>query len=642
MLPQWDIDANLPMIHKTYTMHDMLTDDEMLRLTENGDQVLVYTKRQPLDAICLGDHLVLDDGSFRISENISAVRFDIPEYLDQGVAVSTLFPTLRQGTQVVPQLRNELALAVEIDAREYFEEMTFSRGRLLLFFTNKLSIPLRLEHIRLLSTTGAVIAQSSYNGLVQPGAEISLPHVLLDGMTLNSLMRLAFDVSTPGSNEAVDISGSMYLGIKGRIEQTEISSVRGCIPAQHFQVQNEIDMPGAVGMRIREALVKHGAVHLVVTNHFNLAASITVTLPNAMRDASPLRATTTVQANSSKSLSIDLSNAVLTPRNETMLLFESSVSTEDAGSRVVTITATDNVSIDGEFERVAFTTMTGNYSPGTIAIRSMQVSDFGLDKSVAASLQLHDVRMWASLRNQASLPLGMNDVSILGRSRSGSSASLNVQAMDIGGRSDKTVQFDNTHVTSFFNSFKPAFPDSLGMKGKFLLNPDKQYGSLHASDSILGDVHVEFPLRFTQVSASITDTVKLVIDESSRRKMTDVNEGTFTFSIENHLPASVTIEPVFLDERYKPLLSPTSTSGDAPYVAAAPVDVNGFVARSITESINLHFSGQDFAAISRAAWVQFRISFDSKQQSGATFRSTDYVRVRGYARLNISSTITEK
>ena len=57
VLPEWDIDANVPLINHTYTMQDMLQDDDVLRITQDGDQVLVVTQRYPVDAISLADHL---------------------------------------------------------------------------------------------------------------------------------------------------------------------------------------------------------------------------------------------------------------------------------------------------------------------------------------------------------------------------------------------------------------------------------------------------------------------------------------------------------------------------------------------------------------------------------------------------------
>jgi hypothetical protein len=182
----------------------------------------------------------------------------------------------------------------------------------------------------------------------------------------------------------------------------------------------------------------------------------------------------------------------------------------------------------------------------------------------------------------------------------------------------------------------------MGLEGTFTLNPDGQYGSAAASDSLTGDLYVEFPLRFTQVHGSVMDTVEMFIDEESRKKLAEVNEGVLRFDIENHLPTSVSVEAEFLDSRYRPLLTPRSSDGSLLQAKAAIIGNDGFASRSVVETLQLRFSGEDFAALSRAAWIRFTLSFNTDQNSGAAFRNTDYVRVRGYTRLNVRSTMVTK
>ncbi|HOJ03180.1 MAG TPA: hypothetical protein PK916_04170 [Bacteroidota bacterium] len=643
MLPEWDVDANLPLVNKTYTMQDMLSDDDMLRITQNGDQVLLVTRKYPLNAIRIGDHLRVDDQSFRLSEKLDIIRFDIPDYLDQAMDVFTLFPTLPRGSQVVPSMRNELGMGIEIDAREWFEEMTFESGALALEFTNSTPVPLRLEAIRLVGLDNREVARNSYSGTVQPNAKVNLPVMRLDGLTLSSRMRLAFDVSTPGSGGAnVNVSSSHYLGVKGSIADSRILSVKGFVPSQQTTVNDNIDLAGATGLRIKDGLVRSGSISFVVSNHFNLGADITIGLGGATRGGAPLSTSATVPAKGSKTITLDLSGAELRPVNDRLLPYQAHIVTEDASDRTVLVRRYDSVSVNGSVKSVAFDRMTGTLAPRTLRIREMEKSNFGIDRKISGSIKLNEANMWAALRNQAVLRVGIQEASVLGKMTGGSNARLSIPRRDLDGNSQTTITFDRTQVVNFLNSFTPDLPDSLGIEGTFVLNPDGQSGSAAAEDSVVGDLFVEFPLRFTQVNGSVTDTVEMVIDESTRRKLTEVNEGTITFVLENHLPTSVTIRPEFLDKRYAVLLAPVAVDGSAMAVPAAPVDGNGYVTAPRSERIEMRFSGADFLAVSRAAWIRFTLAFNASEQSGCTFRSSDYVRVRGFARLNVSSTITEK
>ena len=642
VLPEWDIDANVPLINHTYTMSDLLSDDEALRITQDGDQVLVVTQRYPVEAISLANHLRISDYEFRASESFDAVHFEIPDYLDQQLGVFTLFPSMPNGSQVIPSLRNDLGVTVVLDAREYFEEMTFAKGKLALEFTNTTPVGLRLEDIRLVDGKGATIGQSSYANVIQSGQRVALPTMSLDGLKLTSDMRLTFDISTPGSGgKTVSVTSANSLGVKAALTDTDILSVRGFLPSQNFDYNRTTNISNGSGLKVRDGLVRSGIVQFTVQNHFAVGADVAITLENATKGGVPLRATAQVNPKSAKTISIDLAGAALLLKNETDLSYSARIVTSDATTAAVYVHRDDSVSVTGRLRDVYLASMTGTLAPTTLRVRKMKYSELNLDKSITGSIELKDARMWVDLRNDALLPVGISSATVLGKNTGGSSAKMSVNPFDLAGKSSATIQFDNSAVTSFLNSFSPNYPDSVGLEGEFVLNPTREYGSATSEDHLTGDVYVEFPLRFTQVAGSITDTVALEIDSDTRKKLGEVNEGTLSFDLENHLPTEVIIEPEFLDSRYRPLFAPVATDGAPMRVGAAPVDASGFVSRSIIERVTLHFSGEDFGKLAQATFIRFRISFNARN-SGGSFRSTDYVRVRGGASLNVSTAITGK
>jgi len=643
MMPEWDVDANMPLVNHTYTMEDLLQEDDILRITQNGDQVLVVSQRYPLNSICVGDHLRIDDVTFEATERFDAVKFDMPDYLDQHLDVFTLFPDLPRGEQVVSALRNDLGISIAIDTREYFEEMTFAKGRLLLAFTNHVPIPLRIEAIRLVDTDGVTIGSITYDQVVQPEQRAAIPAMMLDGLTLKNNMRLAFDISSPGSGgTSVDLTSAHSLEVEGEVRDTDILSVRGYVPSQELSYSRTVDIAGTSGLRIEDASIRSGSVRFTVNNEFALGAQVIVTLDNVRRGGTPISGSARVDAKGSAALTLDLSGADTQLQNATELTYRAEIVTDNASDHVVLVTKDDRVAMNGSVSGVRLASMTGTLAPTAMSIREMEYSDFGIDRSISGSIQLSEARMWASIRNQAYLPVGITDATVLGKNTSGSSASLRILPTDLAGRSEKTITFENSQVVNFLNSFSPAYPDSLGLEGTFVLNPTGAQGSASATDSIFGDLHVEFPLRFTQISGSVVDTVDMIIGEDSRSKLTEVNEGTLSFDVENHLPTAVTIEPQFLDSDGNVLLTPVSTA-DAPLrVPAAPIDAEGYVSSSLLEKVTMHFSAEDFGLLAQATSIRFRITFDATESTGAAFRTTDYVRIRGYARLNVSSAITEK
>ncbi|MBR9977363.1 MAG: hypothetical protein KFH87_04685 [Bacteroidetes bacterium] len=642
MLPAWDVDANLPLINKTYTMGDILTDKDMLRITRDGEQTLIITQCYPMDAITLGDHLRIDDYEFSTSEKFSALRFDIPDYMDQQLNVYTLFPNLPMGSQVVHALQNDLGIAIAIDTREYFEEMVFASGKLILEFENNTPIPLRLEDIRLVDTKGTTLGRSNYANPIQPGQRVTLTAIQLDNVTLTNSMRLSFDVSTPGSSgNTVDLSSANSLGVRAELTETDILSVRGFLPSQTLSYERAYNITNGSGLRLRDGLIRDGKLNFLFDNDFGVGAEVALTVHSITKSGAPLSATTRVEANSTKSISIALAGATILLQHETDISYSAHIVTDDAGATPVTVHRGDLVKVTGSLRNVSLSTMTGTLAPATLRVDNMRVSDFPIDKSITASLSLSEARMWALLRNDAMLPIGVSEARILGKSVQGTSAQLPIAAVDITGNTQTIIDFDNAKVAHFLNSFSPDYPDSLGMQGDFVLNPTREYGSVTAEDRITGDVFLEFPMRFTQLKGSVVDTIPMVIAEDSRKKMEEVNEGTLTFDLENHLPTEVIVEAEFLDTRYRVLLSPVAVDGSPLRVGPAPVDQKGFVSHSIIERLILHFTAEDFSLLGKAEHIRFRISFDTQENNGS-FRSTDYVRIRGAATLNINTAFTEK
>ncbi|MDX9758540.1 MAG: hypothetical protein RBU27_05210 [Bacteroidota bacterium] len=642
VLPRWDIDASVPLINKTYTMGDLMTEDDMMRITQDGDQVLIVSQRFPVEAISLAQHLTLDDHEFRTAESFNTVRFEIPEYLDQHLNVFTLFPSLSGGTHAVAPTRNDLGVTILLDAREYFEELTFARGTLALRFTNGTPVPIGLEDIRLLAGNGATIRQAGNAGTVQPGQTITLPPLPLDGVTLRSDMRLGFDVTTPGSGgTAVNLGSAHSLGVQGTLTDTDILSVRGFLPAQQLVSTHSVDITDGNGVRIRDGRVHSGSLRFTLKNHFNIGADLTLTVPSVTRDGIPVAVTARVAPKASKTVNIDLAGAAVQLTGETRITYETRIITDDATTTAVTMHRGDSIAVTGALRDVALASMTGTLAPRSMRVRKMKYSDPGLDKSITGAIRLEDARMWVEMRNDAQLPVGVSSAAVLGKNAGGTSATMRVDPFDMAGQSHTTIHFDNSLVKGFLNSFATNYPDSLGIEGEFVLNPTQEYGSARRDDQLTGDVCVEFPLRFTQLAGTVTDTVALDISDDTRKKLVEVNEGTLSFDLENHLPTDVVIEPEFLDSRFRPLFAPVATDGQPLRVGAAPVDGEGFVRQSTLARVSMHFSGEDFAKLAKATSIRFRLSFNARTSSG-TFRSSDYVRVRGGAVLNVSTEITEK
>ena len=639
--PVWDVDANVPVINHTYTLEELLVKDDALSVSDDGTNILVIAQSFPLRNITLAEHLVMEDQSTTVHETVNAVHFDIPDYLNKTLDVFTLFPGLSSGSQVVQPHSNALGVKVEIDARRFFEEVVFDDGRLNLGFANGLTIPIVIDAILLQNTKGQVLGEIHPGTRVQPGQDVTIPAFDLSGVRLESRMSLGFVYSTPGSaGKAVQINGNMGVGLTGSLTETEIASIRGYLPSQELSYEHSADLNDASGLRITNGTISSGTLDIEVRNDVAVSAQFTVTIPQARINGSALSRVFGVGPSTTRAVSFDLAGATLTPVNQTGMSYFIDVVTEDCSNRLVTVHKNDALQAVLRLDGVHFSSLTGTLSPRPVSFRDMSSSKFELSNRLKGNLTYTDARMWAEVRNSTQLPMALNSSTVMGK-RSSRTARIPITPTDLASGQQTTIGFTNTDVVSFLNSFSPEYPDSMGVEGSMLLNPGGMTGTVKAADRLEGTLFVEIPMRFSNFDGYAVDTIAMVMDESTRKRFTEVNEGRLTFTLENHLPTTVTIEPEILDANYQVLLTPRDADGASLQIGSAPTDASGYVTQSLTDKLEMQFSGDDFDKLAKSKWVRFTLRFASRPSGGAIFRTTDYVKVRGFATLNVSSTITE-
>jgi hypothetical protein len=639
--PEWDVNAYVPVVNRTFTMEELLSDDGEVRVTAGSDNTLILSQSFPIEQVALGERLTVADQSFRFSQPCGAIRFDMPSCLDQQLDANTLFPAVHGGAQVVPPLSNELGVAIDVDVRQYFEEALFGAGLLSLTFRNDLPVPVSVDAIRLIDDAGAQLGQIAPHRVVDAGQTVALDAFRLDGMRLRNRMRLGFIVSTPGSGgTTVTFSSGAGLAVTGSIRETNILEIRGFVPSQTLQYSRLTDI-GADGLRVQEGLVRAGALALRMANAFGLGATVTVTVPEAQVNGAPLARTLHIGARSSADVSLDFSGATLRPVSGRQINVVVDIVTDDAKSAPVTMRTSDSLGASADLQGVRLASLTGACAPRSFSINDMRPSDFALARKLRGDAVLSEARMWATVRNGSGLPVSLSDAVILGRRCApGGSASLSVAATTLGANVETTIPFEQSRVLAFLNSFMPAYPDSVGLQATMVLNPAGASGTAHDADGLTGDVFLEVPMKFSRLDGEASDTVRLLIDDATRSKLGTVNEGTLTFDVENHLPTGVTIEPDILDASYQQILAPRNVTGAPVTVGSAHVDAQGFATTSTTQKVEVRFAAADFRTLARGQWIRFRIAFNAGSRP-ASFRTTDYVRVRGYARLSVSSKITD-
>lgn len=341
-----------------------------------------------------------------------------------------------------------------------------------------------------------------------------------------------------------------------------------------------------------------------------------------------------------KDLSINLAGYTLAPVSGKYLQYTVAIQTGAAEADPVLIKAVDSIAVIASLSNVVFDQMHGTLAPRTVEVDQTQNINFDFSSKLSGDMQFSQAKMWAVLSNRANVPVQVDKCKVTGLlGGTSKTAVLTVPDERIQGGGETTVPFQDGEVLNFLNTFSDPFADKLHVTGSVVLNPDGTPGSASSHDSVSAVLWVEIPLEFSMKNGVINDTSAMTMSKENQQRFENVNAGTITFDLENHMPADMTLETAILDQNYNVLLTPRAVDGSEITVPAASVDGQGRVAKASQSTTSINFNAQDFKKLVLSKWIKVKLRMNTDQARTVAFRTTDYIKVRAYATLNVSSTI---
>jgi hypothetical protein len=640
VMPEWDVDLNIPVMVETYTMEDLLESDSLVTFSRGEGDMLIVQRRYPIDRVELGDALRLDDQFHLFTQQVGSFRFDVADVIDREVTVGEVFPALATGTGVVAPFVSQTESVVPLDASASFTRVVFQEGEARLLIENSLPVPVSFaQPVALYDAQRRLLATIPIASSVPAHGSLALPPISLDGMELQSMLQLGIVAATQGSGGAqVTVRASDGLRVRGSFTATRVVEAVAALPAQTIEWQDRADVSTGNGSRITRGTARSGSIRLSLTNHLPVGASIEVAVPSVLLGGAPLTRTLTVGARGSAQTTIAVAGAVFTPADERSLVYTVRVLSEATAPRHVALRATDSIALVAELNDVLMDRMDGVLSPQVLLVNQQTIVDLALSQQLQGDLAFSTVRMWAEVMNATPFPAELTDGVVIGRTvRNAVIDSLSFPSQSIAARTRTRIDLDEVRVTKFFNSLDTKASNTLDLRGSLLLNRQGQYGSATARDSISGDLFIEFPMKVAVQQGTLEDTTALLLDSGMRDRLAKVHEGLFTFVLENRLPAGVEIEPQILDAEGKVLFTPTTVEGTPMKVESAPLDARGHASAVTTTRMQLRLNGDEFRKLSESTQARIRLRMQTPGAATAVFRTTDYVKVRAFATITTSS-----
>ncbi len=624
-------------------MEDLLSEDSTMEIVHGDGDLLIMRKAFDIKSIPLGDRITLAENRYRYGQSLGALKYDIPEFLNKDILTRDLFPAISVGTAAIGAYTNPSAIDIIADSRQYFEEATFESGTVTIVLTNNMPIPVTFpEPAKLLDNTGRVLGSTAIPGTLQPGESRSLPQIILQGVTIKNQMTMQLRVATPGSGgQSVTLKSTHGLNIKISIEKTKILSAVAFLPSQQSTISEAVDITNNDGSSITSGKIKYGTLRFNVQNYIAVGTDLNLTI-EGMTDAGglPIQRQFRTEARAGKQLEFNLAGYNFAPLQGKYIKYTVAVVTDEAKQKAVLIKAVDSVTISATLYGLIFEEMQGTLSPRFVAVDQSQNINFDFTSKLNGELEFSNAKMWAVLRNQASLPVQIDNLKVTGiQSSASTTAVINVPGQRIQGGAETLVDFNSSEVLNFLNTFSAKFPDKLDVQGSVTLNPDGLPGRASTRDSISGTIYVEIPMQFQMKSGVITDTSAVDINKDNKKRFDEINSGSMTFEMENHLPTEMVLESAILDNASNILFEPRAVGGGDISVPSGELDNDGRVSKAVKSSTTIQFAAEEFKKMVVSKWILVRLRMKSNTQKSVAFRTTDYIKVRAYATLNVNSNI---
>ncbi|MCD6067784.1 MAG: hypothetical protein K0S33_2610 [Bacteroidetes bacterium] len=406
----------------------------------------------------------------------------------------------------------------------------------------------------------------------------------------------------------------------------------------NFLPNNEVKFDIANGVKLKEAIIRSGKLHIEIYNPLrqptiftcsvlsaklnNVPLSIAMQMP-AGTQASPAYRDTFVDVSNYR---VDFSGAIGNQSNtviENMAVLISPAATADTLKYGDTLrTNITFVDIVPQFGRGYFGTQTLNLGPDTTVFdvfNQISSGTLGLDEATIELLVSNQfgIDLRSTITALQSLNPQNATVTLTGPSIG---SSFNVgRATATGNPASPVIPYNKTLVYNELNSNLTQFignlPRSISYSLNSQLNPLGNVSGfndfVYYGTSLSARMKAEIPLKFSANNIVLLDTTEFDVS-SLTEQIDNVNEGKLRLRATNSYPFNLSLTGVLLDENNNPI--ETLISGPNNVILSPNVDGNGISVGSRETWLEIPFDRSKLESMKKAKKIAYYIGFNTTNQ----------------------------
>ncbi|MBL1212043.1 MAG: hypothetical protein HND52_01680 [Ignavibacteriae bacterium] len=559
--PVWDVDLNVPVSVKKYTLADIIKDDPNFIVEYNDPASLgriTYLHEEELTSTHIDEILKIDEFEADAAHRIEEIKIGEIEPISINAGVEEVFPGLSSGsTQIIPSA--QVPFNSNFGLNTAFENATFSNGELLFKVKNNLPVGIELRGFQIINAIdGSVLFSRSSNSsdwiIIAPNDSASVPFSL-NNKTVTNNLRFESQIFTPGSeNQPVVLPEYSAIEITMEVQEGfAISSAVAVLPVQNKVIsENSIAVQsGSQPSQFQRTVLGSGSFDILIDNYFDLDLTLELTIDNLFKaDGSIFSSSVTLTPNESGRMisEPDLAGWVLDNNGvaSEYISYKLGITIHNSETPRA-ISVEDSVAIHFSFGKMTLESFIGRVSPSDIEIAPDTFNlNLGNPDEILTfdEIILENPNIILEVISPTTFEIMLNGTISISNGIESNELALNnilIQPAGVTG-----VELKDFGLEELMNSFSEKFPKNFSFSGTATLNPNYLTGSISGKDSITSNLDFVLPLNAGISGGIITDTVKNNLTDNLHG-IEDLNYAVVKLELTNEIPLSLACVGTFND-----------------------------------------------------------------------------------------------
>lgn len=639
--PVWDVNFNLPLINKDYTLQTIIENDtEFIKSYPPGsmrENLLYYSTFKPIEPINIGDKLKFENS---VESSYSQILGNI-EVKDLTTNNTSLgfdwVPLITPGTTELFPATSNAFTSIILPKESQFSWIKVSSGAIKISIKNNLPSPLDLTMRNIVLSNAATqenVADYGSPVFIPAGQTVSVTVTLKTNIPISNQLRFSADLSNPGSGTTKVLIPSSATDFAISFVNPVITEANAILKGNTMNLSNQIKLDDST--MITKVQIDKGSLNINLRNNIDvgITARIKVNeLYSNYQSTDPYEFEIKVNRRGSNTIQQNLSGFTMkTNGNYSGTLHYSVNVLTDATTDSRIVKNSDDVSGSISVSPLTLNSFEGIIKPTHLDVKTSSIKiDLGSlkDKFKFGKLNFSAATMNLYVKSSAQMSMNLD-----GRlSAPGFSNALDFSALI--DNNNQRIDIPSSKISNFLSGFSSTFPSELNISGEAVINKSYQNSlfSINKSDSVYGSAQINIPFNVGIDNGVFSDTMDVNL-EDLKEELTKIQSVIISFEVSNGLAAKLNFTGFMTDitKANKLLDFPPNRQADKQFIEipAAQVNSEGKVIAPAVKTETIELFADDVTRLINCKFLMSKITINTSNGSSVPveFKTTDAIKVR--------------